>query len=67
MSVLCAMLLCTCNSGLYVDVCECVYMCMCVLCAMLLCACSCGGVYVDVCECVMCVGVFMCSDVTVSM
>ena len=28
-SVLCAMLLCTCNSGgLYVDVCECVYMCV---------------------------------------
>ena len=38
MSVLCAMLLCTCNSGLlYVDVCECVYMCMCVCCVLCCC------------------------------
>ena len=36
-SVLCAMLLCTCNSGLYVDVCECVYMWMCVCCVLCCC------------------------------
>ena len=60
--VLCAMLLCAFSyGGVYVDVCECVYMCVwvsewvSVLCAMLLYTCNSGGLYVDLCEWVCCV------------